>query len=117
MAKAIVLVGGGKGGVGKSLVAMALLDFLQAGGQQPFVVETDTSVPDVFKAYQEEIAGELVNLDEREGWIELVNLVKAGQRAPSSSTPGRGIRRASATSAARSARRSESWGESWSSFG
>jgi len=77
MSKAIFLIGGGKGGVGKSLMSMALLDFLQAGGRGPFLVETDTSVPDVFKAYQEEIAGELVNLDEREGWIELVNLVES----------------------------------------
>ena len=77
MSKAIFLVGGGKGGVGKSLMSMALLDFLQAGGREPFLVETDTSVPDVFKAYQDEIAGELVNLDEREGWIELVNLVES----------------------------------------
>ena len=77
MSKAIFLVGGGKGGVGKSLMSMALLDFLQAGGREPFLVETDTSVPDVFKAYQEEIAGELVNLDEREGWIELVNLIES----------------------------------------
>jgi MinD-like ATPase involved in chromosome partitioning or flagellar assembly len=77
MSKAIFLIGGGKGGVGKSLMSMALLDFLQAGGQEPFLVETDTSVPDVFKAYQEEVAGELVNLDEREGWIELVNLVES----------------------------------------
>ena len=77
MSKAIFLVGGGKGGVGKSLMSMALLDFLQAGGQEPFLVETDTSVPDVFKTYQEENAGELVNLDEREGWIELVNLVES----------------------------------------
>jgi MinD-like ATPase involved in chromosome partitioning or flagellar assembly len=77
MSKAIFLVGGGKGGVGKSLMSMALLDFLQAGGRELFLVETDTSVPDVFKAYQEEIAGELVNLDEREGWIELVNLVES----------------------------------------
>ena len=77
MSKAIFLVGGGKGGVGKSLMSMALLDFLQVGGQEPFLVETDTSVPDVFKTYQEETAGELVNLDEREGWIELVNLVES----------------------------------------
>ena len=77
MSKAIFLVGGGKGGVGKSLMSMALLDFLQVGVQEPFLVETDTSVPDVFKTYQEETAGELVNLDEREGWIELVNLVES----------------------------------------
>jgi MinD-like ATPase involved in chromosome partitioning or flagellar assembly len=77
MSKAIFLVGGGKGGVGKSLMSMAVLDFLQASGLEPFLVETDTSVPDVFKTYQEETAGELVNLDEREGWIELVNLVES----------------------------------------
>ena len=77
MSKAIFLVGGGKGGVGKSLMSMALLDFLQVGGQEPFLVETDTSVPDVFKTYQEETGGELVNLDEREGWIELVNFVES----------------------------------------
>jgi MinD-like ATPase involved in chromosome partitioning or flagellar assembly len=77
MSKAIFLVGGGKGGVGKSLMSMALLDFLHAGGREPFLVETDTSVPDVFKAYQDEIAGELMNLDEREGWIELVNMAES----------------------------------------
>ena len=37
----------------------------------------DGRAPDVFKAYQEEIAGALENLDEREGWIELVNLVES----------------------------------------
>ena len=57
MSKAIFLVGGGKGGVGKSLMSMALLDFLQASGQEPFLVETDTSVPDVFKTYQEAVGG------------------------------------------------------------
>ena len=90
MSKAIFLVGGGKGGVGKSLMSMALLDFLQAGGQEPFLVETDTSVPDVFKTYQEETAGELVNLDEREGWIELVNLIES--RAESSIVINTGAR-------------------------
>ena len=64
MSKAIFLVGGGKGGVGKSLMSMALLDFLRAAAHQPFLVETDTSVPDVFKTYEEEIGGELVNLVE-----------------------------------------------------
>jgi MinD-like ATPase involved in chromosome partitioning or flagellar assembly len=75
MSNTIFLVGGGKGGVGKSLMSIALLDFLHTTGQRPFLVETDTSVPDVFKTYGKAIAGELVNLDEREGWIDLVNLV------------------------------------------
>jgi hypothetical protein len=77
MSKAIFIVGGGKGGVGKSLMSIALLDFLQAHHCAPFLVETDTSVPDVFKTYGEAVGGELVNLDEREGWIDLVNLVES----------------------------------------
>ena len=77
MSKAIVLIGGGKGGVGKSLFSMAVVDFLDGAGRGPFLVETDTSVPDVFKTYKGTIDGELVNLDEREGWIDLVNLVES----------------------------------------
>jgi MinD-like ATPase involved in chromosome partitioning or flagellar assembly len=77
MSDTIFLVGGGKGGVGKSLMSMALLDFLHTTRRRPFLVETDTSVPDVFKTYGEAVGGELVNLDEREGWIDLVNLVES----------------------------------------
>ena len=76
MTKSIFLIGGGKGGVGKSLLSMTVVDFLSCTERAPFLVETDTSVPDVFKTYQAEMDGELVNLDEREGWIELVNLVE-----------------------------------------
>jgi hypothetical protein len=76
MTRPIFLIGGGKGGVGKSLLSMTLVDFLSCTDQAPFLVETDTSVPDVYKTYQAETGGELVNLDEREGWIELVNLVE-----------------------------------------
>jgi MinD-like ATPase involved in chromosome partitioning or flagellar assembly len=81
MSNKIFLVGGGKGGVGKSLMSMVLLDFLRVTGHQPFLVETDTSVPDVFKTYGEAVGGELVNLDEREGWIDLVNLVERSRES------------------------------------
>lgn len=76
MTRPIFLIGGGKGGVGKSLLSMTIIDFLSYTERAPFLVETDTSVPDVYKTYQPETGGELVNLDEREGWIELVNLVE-----------------------------------------
>src|SRR5450755_1023004 len=76
MTRPIFLIGGGKGGVGKSLLSMTVVDFLSYTERAPFLVETDTSVPDVYKTYQAETGGELVNLDEREGWIELVNLVE-----------------------------------------
>ena len=49
MSKSVFLVGGGKGGVGKSLFSIALIDYLEGSGEGPFLVETDTSVPDVYK--------------------------------------------------------------------
>lgn len=77
MSKPIILIGGGKGGVGKSLLSMATLDYLMTAGENVVLVETDTSVPDVYKQYKDHVVSELVNLDEREGWIELANLIES----------------------------------------
>jgi hypothetical protein len=74
MSKRIYLVGGSKGGVGKSLVSMAVLDHLQTAEEKVLLVESDTSNPDVYKCYKEQVPCELVNLDDADGWIRLVNL-------------------------------------------
>jgi len=69
----IVFVSGSKGGVGKSITAMAVLDCLTA--KQGFVrlVESDTSNPDVLKSYSRAVECEQVDLDIVDGWIQLVN--------------------------------------------
>ena len=74
MAKNIYLIGGCKGGVGKSLVAMAAVDYLQELGETVLLIESDTSNPDVWKAYSESAETELVDLDGADGWIQLVDL-------------------------------------------
>lgn len=74
MAKAIYVVGGSKGGVGKSLVSMALVDLLQEQRESVLLIESDTSNPDVWKCYRESVETELINLDEADGWINLVNI-------------------------------------------
>jgi hypothetical protein len=74
MAKSIYLIGGSKGGVGKSLVTMAMVDYLQERGESVLLIESDTSNPDVWKAYKDSTETELVNLDEADGWIQLVNM-------------------------------------------
>ena len=53
MSKAIYVVGGSKGGVGKSLVSMSLIHNLTQRGEEVFVIDADTSNPDVFKSYEE----------------------------------------------------------------
>ena len=73
----IYWVGGSKGGVGKSMMAVALIDYLLESGQKVVLVECDTSNPDVWKTYKDLLHTELVNLDERDGWIHLVNTCDA----------------------------------------
>ena len=69
----IYWVGGSKGGVGKSMMTVATLDHLLERGAKVLLVECDTSNPDVWKAYREQIEAELIDLDEADGWIHLVN--------------------------------------------
>ena len=70
----IFLVGGSKGGTGKSMICMALIDHLEQLNKSVFLIETDTSNPDVWKAYAERINSELVGLDDADGWIHLINI-------------------------------------------
>jgi len=74
MSKPIVVVGGGKGGVGKSTVSVAAIDALLARGDKVRLIESDTSNPDVWKMYRDEIETSLIDLDDANGWIELVNV-------------------------------------------
>lgn len=70
-------VGGGKGGVGKSFMSIALTDYLtQCKRKKIMLLETDTSNPDVGKTFSkdENVEVEKFHLDDVDGWIELVNL-------------------------------------------
>jgi hypothetical protein len=77
MSSQIYWVGGGKGGVGKSMVSMALLDYLVARGVSTMLIESDTSNPDVCKTYKDTLPCELLDLDKVDGWIQLVNACDA----------------------------------------
>ena len=73
MAKMICLIGGSKGGVGKSMATMATVDYLQQQGESVLLIESDTSNPDVWKAYKDSADTATINLDVADGWIELAN--------------------------------------------
>jgi len=78
MNEPIYYVGGSKGGVGKSKMCFALIDYLRDEGKKVLLLESDTSNPDVFKAHHSHADADLVckenSLDTAEGWIELVNV-------------------------------------------
>jgi len=69
----IYLIGGSKGGVGKSMVSMAIVDMLAEMGQKILLVESDTANPDTWKAHREQHDTVLIDLDNGDGWVELVN--------------------------------------------
>lgn len=72
----IYYIGGDKGGVGKSIVALSLVDHVLKQGQAILLLETDTSNPDVWRCYSKEpgVQSELLLLDQADGWITAVNL-------------------------------------------
>lgn len=72
--KQIYFIGGGKGGVGKSTVSIGLVDYLVARDEKVLLIETDTSNPDVWKMCGEEVESKLIDLDDANGWIDLVNI-------------------------------------------
>lgn len=80
----IYWIGGGKGGVGKSMMTMATIDWMLGSHGRVVLVECDTSNPDVHKAYkgEENVHPELVDLDEADGWIYLVNLCEEHRGTP-----------------------------------
>jgi len=73
----IILVGGGKGGVGKSTVVFAVVDCLLSHGQQVVLVESDDSNPDTYKSLGKLVTAELCNLDREEGFIKLGSIIEA----------------------------------------
>lgn len=75
----LFVVAGCKGGVGKSMVALALVDYLLQRGAPVLLIETDTANPDVWRMYarEEGVVAETLDLDRAEGWIDLINLCDA----------------------------------------
>lgn len=80
MKDTIFYVGGGKGGVGKSMVSLTLIQFLIdrfSDFKTIHLIETDESNPDVGRVYMGKIPMTTAILDEDEkGWILMSNLIE-----------------------------------------
>ena len=73
-------VGGSKGGVGKSLLSFALVDYLLNQEKSVLLVDTDTDNPDVYKAHKDlslpNLHCRLNSLDDADGWADLLDTVQ-----------------------------------------
>jgi hypothetical protein len=71
---------GGKGGVGKSTTANALVNYLSSQGGKVLIIETDTQNPDVIRCTansKRKIAGLYADLRTEDGWNDLLELIEA----------------------------------------
>ncbi len=75
----VIIVGGGKGGVGKSTVSVALLDMLKTEQRNVVYVETDDSNPDVYKMVNGSVKSEVCNLDNEGGFLKLGGIIEANK--------------------------------------
>jgi hypothetical protein len=81
MSKRVIMVCGGKGGVGKSFNVMAVTDFLLRAGETVVLVESDNTNSDVAKCYQGTVQTELINLETANGWIDFLNVCNSNPNA------------------------------------
>lgn len=74
----IIIIGGSKGGVGKSMVTISLVDYYMRKEKNFILVETDTSNPDVYRNYIKLLEGRVfaLELDDKDGWIHLQNIAQ-----------------------------------------
>jgi len=56
---------------------MAILDYLTSMSRSVKLVETDLANPDVWKSYGGSVESEIIDLDQVDGWINMVNLFDA----------------------------------------
>lgn len=79
--KKVYVIGGGKGGVGKTTIVLAQVDALQARGETVVLVESDDSNPDAYKALNKLVTAEICNLDDEAGFIKLGGILEANPAA------------------------------------
>ena len=83
MKNTIFYVGGSKGGIGKSMISMVLVQFLidkYGDSKTIHLIETDESNPDVGRIYNGKIPLSAIILDEREAvWITFFDLLEKSE--------------------------------------
>lgn len=74
-ASRFIVMHGDKGGVGKSMVAQALADYLMNSGEKVAVIEADTRNPDVGRMFNNVLPVAQTNIRSETGWMDVVDFV------------------------------------------
>lgn len=70
-----IIVGGDKGGVGKSFLAQALADFLLERKEGLAIIDADTANPDVLRMFEKYVPCCLANVRSENGWMDVMDFV------------------------------------------
>lgn len=73
----VLLIHGDKGGVGKTMLATALIDYLIGTGKPLSLVDADTRNADVVRMFDGAIPTVALDLQRDEGWMDLIDFVMA----------------------------------------
>lgn len=81
--KNVYLVSGNKGGVGKSWVALTLIEYIRKQDKTVHIVETDSGNPDVYTPYvkheEEGVTGTTINMRNAEALEEFVDAIAGAE--------------------------------------
>jgi len=75
--KTLIVSGGNKGGVGKSLVATTIASLLLARSQPITLIEADPTNPDIARRFAHHAPVLLADVGDRDGWIALLDALEA----------------------------------------
>jgi len=75
----VIFSHGDKGGVGKSMIASAIADYLQSEGEHVAIIEADTQNPDVARMFENVLPCANIALDNDTGWMEAMDFVARHQ--------------------------------------
>jgi hypothetical protein len=78
----IVIIAGGKGGVGKTVVTCVCASGAVSAGTSPVIVDCDDSNPDVYKSWRRSAESQVCGLDEESGFLALGDLIEAHPSVP-----------------------------------
>lgn len=75
----VFIVGGGKGGVGKSTITIGLADYLIEKQEKFTLLESDSSNPDTIKTLHNKVPCTTFNLDKKDSFIDLGMWLESGE--------------------------------------
>lgn len=89
----IIIISGGKGGVGKSTISLGVIDLLLARGEHVTIIEGDNSNPDVAKVVNGQPNTQVyaADMDSDDGYILMANAIEGARGYVIINTPARGL--------------------------